>query len=309
MAVSKASGAVSEKSINWTGLIHLFVVYIVWGSTYLAIRVAVRPGAGFPPFWLGALRLLAASLLLGAWAVISRQRLKPSRKDVIVLVASGLLLWLGGNGLLNWAEQRVDSGLAALIIGATPIWVALMEALLDRKLPSPLLAGSLLIGFSGIALLTAPTLFSGVQANIFSILVVLFAALSWGGGTLLQSRRPIDMPPATSSAYQQFIGGISQLAVALLISEPRPTPTTSAWLAWVYLVIFGSVLAFTSFIQAVKLLPINIVMTYPFVNPVIAVLLGRVILSEPLTWWTVAGAGLTLLGVAGVFRSRYRRRT
>jgi drug/metabolite transporter (DMT)-like permease len=218
-----------------------------------------------------------------------------------------LLLWLGGNGLINWAEQRVDSGLAALIIGATPIWVAMMEAVIDRKLPSALLAGSLLVGFSGIALLTAPTLLSGVQANIFSILVVLFSALSWGGGTLLQSRHPIDMAPAPSSAYQQFIGGISQLAIALLISEPRPTPTPSAWLAWAYLVIFGSVLAFTSFIQAVKQLPINIVMTYPFVNPVIAVLLGRVILSEPLTWWTVAGAGLTLLGVAGVFRSRYRR--
>ena len=115
--------------------------------------------------------------------------------SVIVLVASGLLLWLGGNGLLNWAEQRVDSGLAALIIGATPIWVALMEALLDRKLPSPLLAGSLLIGFSGIALLTAPTLFSGVQANIFSILVVLFAALSWGGGTLLQCQTGFSRPP------------------------------------------------------------------------------------------------------------------
>jgi drug/metabolite transporter (DMT)-like permease len=219
-----------------------------------------------------------------------------------------LLLWVGGNGLVSWAEQRVNSGLTALILGATPIWVALMEALLDRRLPSPLLMGSLLVGFAGITLLTLPTLLSGINADIVSVGAVLIAALSWGGGTLLQSRRPILLPPATSSGYQQLIGGAGQVLIALAISEPRPTPTPSAWLAWSYLVIFGSVLAFTSFIRAVNLLPINIVMTYPFVNPVIAVLLGRVILQEPITVWTIAGASLVLVGVAGVFRTRYYKR-
>lgn len=296
------------RSISYTGLFHLLVVYIVWGSTYLAIRVAVRPGAGFPPFWLGAMRLLAGGLILWTWAALSRKELKVSRRDLPILLASGLLLWVGGNGLVSWAEQRVNSGLTALILGATPIWVAMMEAILDRRLPSPLLMGSLLIGFAGITLLTLPTLLSGINADIVSVGAVLIAALSWGGGTLLQSRRPILLPPATSSGYQQLIGGVGQVLIALALSEPRPTPTPSAWLAWAYLVIFGSVLAFTSFIQAVNLLPINIVMTYPFVNPVIAVLLGRVILQEPITIWTIAGAALVLVGVAGVFRTRYYKR-
>lgn len=302
------TAASAPRSIPYTGLFHLVVVYIVWGSTYLAIRVAVQPGAGFPPFWLGAMRLLAGGLILLAWVVLSRQGLKVRRRDIQVLVVSAVLLWVGGNGLVNWAEQRVASGLVALIIGATPIWVAMIEAILDRRLPSPLLMGSLLTGFAGIVLLTAPTLISGINSDIISVVAVLLAALSWGGGTLLQSRRPILLPPATSSAYQQLIGSGFQVLIALSLGEPRPTPTPAAWLAWGYLVIFGSVLAFTSFIQAVNLLPINIVMTYPFVNPVIAVLLGRIILQEPITVWTIAGAALVLIGVAGVFRTRYRRK-
>jgi drug/metabolite transporter (DMT)-like permease len=297
-----------EKSITWKGLFHLSVVYIVWGSTYLAIRLAVQPGAGFPPFWLGALRLTAGGSILILFALLSRQRLKVTRQQLSILIISSMLLWVGGNGLLNWAEQRVHSGLAALIIGATPIWVAMMEAFLDKRLPSPLLAGSLITGFLGISLLTVPTLLSGVQADIVSIIVVLIAALSWGAGTLVQSRKPVYLPPATSSAYQQLIGGATQFGIAFLIAEPRPTPTPTAWLAWGYLVIFGSVLAFTSFVQAVNILPMTIVMTYPFVNPVIAVLLGRIILSEPITWWTIGGAALILIGVAGVFRTRYQKR-
>lgn len=258
-----------------------------------------------PPFSLGAIRLLAAGLILIGWALLSRQRTRPSRNELLLLLASGLLLWCGGNGVLNWAEQRVDSGLAALIIGATPIWVAMIEAIIDRKLPTPLLALSLLVGFAGIALLSAPTLLSGIQADMLSVLAVLFAALSWGSGTLLQSRRPVRLQPVASSGYQQLFGGMALGLLAFVVGEPAPTPTSEAWFALGYLILFGSVFAFTSFVKAVQVLPMNIVMTYPFVNPVIAVILGRILLSEPITIWTLAGAALTLLGVAGVFYTRY----
>lgn len=307
MTSQTTSATASVKSFSWIALFHLAVVYVVWGSTYLAIRIAVMPGAGFPPFLLGASRFLIAGSILWLWAAASHQRVRLARREFAILAASGILLFLGGNGVLNWAEQRVDSGLAALIIGATPLWVAGMEALLDRKLPSALLASSLLVGLAGIALLSAPTLIGGISGDIWSMLGVLFAALSWGAGTLLQSRKPVQLSPTVSSSYQQLTGGVAVLFVALLAGEPFPQPTTSALLAWGFLVIFGSILAFTSFVKAVQLLPMNIVMTYPFVNPVIAVLLGRLILNEPITLWTIAGAALVLLGVAGVFRTRYGR--
>jgi drug/metabolite transporter (DMT)-like permease len=305
MTTQTTSTSNSGKSASLVALFHLSVVYVVWGSTYLAIRIAVMPGAGFPPFALGASRFLIAGSILWLWAAASRQRVRLTRREFGTLATSGILLFLGGNGVLNWAEQRVDSGLAALIIGATPIWVAGMEAILDRRLPSALLASSLLVGFAGIALLSAPTLMGGISGDIWSMLGVLFAALSWGAGTLLLSRKPVYLSPTVSSSYQQLTGGVAVLGIALLAGEPFPQPTTSALLAWGFLVIFGSILAFTSFVKAVQLLPMNIVMTYPFVNPVIAVLLGRLILNEPITIWTVAGAALVLLGVAGVFRTRY----
>jgi drug/metabolite transporter (DMT)-like permease len=295
----------SEREANWIGLFHLAVVYLVWGSTYLAIRVAVREGSGFPPFTMAGLRVLAGGSLLLLWSAGGRRRVRLSRQEIAVLGASGLLLWLGGNGLVTWAEQRAHSGHAALLIAAVPIWVALIEAVLDRKVPSGLLIGSLLIGFAGIVLLSVPVLVSGVTADLWSLIAMLLAGLSWGGGTVLQTRKPVALAARVSSGYQQLFAGFGFVLVALLIREPRPDPIPEAWLAWGYLVIFGSVFAFTSFVQALRLLPINVAMTYAYVNPVIAVILGWLILREPITLWTLGGAALVLLGVAGIFRARY----
>ena len=139
-----------------SGLVNLVVVYIVWGSTYLAIRVAVREGAGWGPFWLGASRVLAAAAVLFLVNALRGKRLTPSRNEFGILVATGLLLWVGGNGAVNWAEQRIDSGLAALVVGSMPIWVAMIEGLIDRRPPSLMLMGSLVVGFAGLAVLTVP---------------------------------------------------------------------------------------------------------------------------------------------------------
>lgn len=294
-----------QKTVSWAGLFHLSVVYLVWGSTYLAIRVAVREGSGFPPFTMVALRVLLGGGLLLLWAASTHNRIRPSRRELAILAGSGLLLWLGGNGLVTWAEQRADSGYAALLVAAVPIWVALIEAVLDRKMPSLLLMGSLLIGFTGIILLSLPVLTSGARADLWSTVALLLAGLSWGNGMVLQSRNPVALAPRVSSGYQQISGGLGIAMVALLVGEPWPTPAPEAWLAWGYLVVFGSVFAFTSFVQALRLLPINIAMTHAYVNPVIAVLLGWLLLREPITLWTVGGATLVLLGVAGVFRTRY----
>lgn len=294
-----------EKTAGWIGLFHLAVVYLVWGSTYLAIRVAVREGSGFPPLTMVGLRVLVGGTLLLLWSAASRRRIRPSGREFVILAASGLLLWFGANGLVTWAERRADSGYAALLIAAVPIWVALIEAVLDWKIPSYLLIGSLLIGFAGIVLLSVPVLASGVTADLWSLIALLLAGLSWGSGTVVQSRKPVTLAPRVSSGYQQFIAGLGFVVAALLLREPRLDPVPEAWLAWGYLVIFGSVFAFTSFVQTLRLLPINVAMTYAYVNPVIAVILGWLILREPITGWTIGGAALVLLGVAGIFRDRY----
>jgi drug/metabolite transporter (DMT)-like permease len=290
------------------GLLNLLVTYVVWGSTYLAIRVAVREGAGWGPFWLGATRVLVAAVVLFAVNRLRGARLRPSRVEFGILAATGLLLWVGGNGAVNWAEARIDSGLAALIVGTMPIWVALMESMVDHRPPSLVLAGSLIMGFAGLVVLTYPKIRNGVTADLLGIVVVVGAAVSWGLGSIIVNRRRLALDPIVVSSWQQLIGGVGFTVIALVVREPLPHPTSEAWMAWAYLVVFGSLFAYTSFIYALKLLPTTVVMTYAYVNPVIAVLLGWLILSEPITGYTLSAMALIVTGVYGVFRDKGRRR-
>lgn len=296
-----------KKKITPAGLAHLFIVYFVWGSTYLAIRIGIRDGSGFEPFWFGGLRVLAAGSILIIWALIRGKNVRPSGKDLLVLAASGLLLWIGGNGLVILAERRVDSGLAALIVSITPIWVAIIESVLNKRMPSGRFILALLIGFGGVLILSYPVLSSGIEADVASIIFLILAALSWSTGLVLQTRKPVNLDRGASSGYQQLFGGIFYVIIALVVGEKLPAPTTNAWLAWGYLVVFGSLLAFTSFVSALQMLPTNLVTTYAYVNPVIAVLLGWIILQEPITPWTIAGGLLVLLGVMGIFRENKNR--
>jgi len=295
-------------SISWTGLFYLLVVYVVWGSTYLAIRVAVREGSGFPPFMMGASRVIVAGVVLLLWSKMRGQRVMPTRREFLVLAASGILLWTGGNGLVIWAEQRIHSAYAALLVSSTPIWAAIVESLVDRKLPSALLVFSLIVGFCGAGLLSAPILMAGTTADALTVVALLLASLSWSAGSILQNRNPVELGARTSSGFQHLAGSLGFFVLILLTKEPVPNPKPEAWWAWGYLVVFGSILAFTSFVLALRMLPTGIVFTYGYVNPLIAVLLGWLILSEPITAWTMGGAALILLGVAGVFRDRMARR-
>jgi drug/metabolite transporter (DMT)-like permease len=304
--VTNPSSTENTDSQNWLGLINLLVVYIVWGSTYLAIRVAVKEDGGFSPFLMGLTRVVAGGSLLLLWGLLRGERLHPTREEVITLVGSGLLLWVGGNGMVVWAEQRAESGLASLIIAATPIWVAIIEAIVDRRLPSWRLAAALLIGFSGIAFLSVPNLQGGFNADALSIVALLLAGLSWGAGSVLQSRRPTGFGSVVNAGYQHIAGALGFTVLVLVAGETWTMPDATAWLAWGYLVILGSLLAFTAYIRAIKLLPMKIVATYAYVNPVIAVFLGWLVLEETVTTWMLGGASLVLLGVAGVFRERSR---
>ncbi len=292
----------AERKISRTGLAHLGVVYLIWGSTYLAIRIGVRPGAGFTPFIFGTMRVLPAGLILLLIGLLRKKSLKLDRRDFITLFLSGFFLWIGGNGLVVWSEQQVDSAVAALIVATVPIWVAGLDAVLDRSKPRLMLLGSLLIGFLGIIILSMPVLLSGVRADLVSILTLVVASLSWSIGLTIQARRPVIVSRGVSSGYQQLFGGLMFFLIAWLGTESWTAPTLEAWGALFYLIIFGSIFAFTSFVSVLQLLPTSIATTYAYVNPIIAVFLGWLILSEPITYWTLGGALLVLLGVSGVYQ-------
>jgi len=270
--------------------------------------VAVREGAGWGPFWLGAARVLAAAAVLFALNRLRGVRLRPTRLELLVLAGTGVLMWVGGNGLVNWAEQRVDSGLAALVVGTAPLSVAAMEAAIDRRAPSLRLVSSLAVGMAGVAVLTYPMLRAGVTADVLGVLGLALAGVSWGYGSIVLQRRKLPLDPIVVAGWQQLAGGLGFAAVALAVGEPLPRPTPEAWAAWTYLMVVGSLLAFSCFVYALKVLPTSVVMTYAYVNPAIAVVLGWLILGEPITGYTLAGMALIIAGVYGVFRDKTTRR-
>lgn len=295
-----------EHKLPWSGLAHLGVVYVVWGSTYLAMRETAL--GGFPPLIMAAGRTLIAASVLMLIAKFIGLRIALTKREALLLAASGLLLWVGGNGFVATAEKRIASGYAALIVGSTPIWPPIFEFILDRRKPTGRLLLSLFVGFIGLGVLVWPMLQRDARADLPSALMLVFATFSWAVGTLLLQRRPVNLPPISTSAWQQTFGGVALGMASLALGEPTPEPTNAALIAWGYLIVFGSLISFTSYITMVRVLPMQVAMTYAYVNPVIAVILGSLILKEPVTGTMIAGMALVIAGVAGIFHERLRRR-
>lgn len=292
----------AASSLSRAGLGHLLVVYIVWSSTYLAIRIMVAPGSGFAVWTAGSIRMAMAAVILFTIAILNHHRITISLKEFRMLFISGILLWVSGNGLVMWAEQRANSGFAALVIASTPIFSAFIESLLDRKRPTKLLLGSLFLSLAGIIVLIAPSLTRGITTDLAAGLVICLGAISWAAASVLQTRLPMNLEATVVAAYQHLFGGVGFITIVFLTGQHWPQATHSAWVALAYLIVFGSVIAFTSYIRTLKLLPISIAMTYAYVNPVLALMLGWLILDESLTIWTLVGALMVILGIGGVFR-------
>ena len=295
-----------EKLSGWISLI---IVYVVWGSTYLAIRIAMQPGAGFEPFTLVTMRLLVSAGVLFLLAGVTRQKMKIPRGERLAVLLPGIFQWLAGNGFVTWAEKTVNSGYAALMVATTIIWVTIFESLIEKRRLSAKTFLILSIGFAGLVFLNVPALRSDEGVDGFGVLILLFASISWGIGTLIQKYRRTTLTPTVSSAYQQLIGGIAVLGMRFILNEPLPAPTPAAWGAWLYLVVFGGILAYTAFIIAVRNLPTRIVMTYSYVNPLVALFLGWMVLKEEITSWTIIGAGLILLSVFGIYKTKTAAKT
>jgi len=288
--------------------IYLATIYLVWGSTYLAMRIGVMPGSGFPPFALGAARLLLAGPVLLFLSRMRGHKIIISKRDLFDAAVAGILMWLVGHGLILWSEQYVDSGYAALVIGSSPIFVMVIESILDSKYPRLSMLLLLLLGLCGVGLLVLPKMQGGVHSDIVSTIFILIGTVGWGAGSVYQRRRETGRVSSfTRSAYQQLFAGIGFLAVSLILGEPMPHPTMSAWIAWAYLFVFGSIIAFTVYVKALKELPMQMVMTYAYVNPVIAVILGSLVLSEKIETVAIVGGALIIVSVLGVIMKERRK--
>ncbi len=284
------------------GMANLLVVYLVWGSTFLAIGIAVRGPYGAPPMVLGFIRMTLGGGILAAMAALGRHSLRVTWRQLAWAGLAGLLLWVGANGLIMVAERHVATGYAALMMGMVPLLVATADLLAGRQRLSLPLATGMSLGVLGLVLL------SNVSGQIrgghaWDVVWLLLAALSQAGSLLVQHTRLRSVAPLVSAAWQEWLAAPVFLALTAILHEPWPHWDAATAGAALYLVVVGA-LAYASFAAAVRLLPMTIAGTYAFVNPVIAVILGALVLGEPLTLRTTVGGALLLMGVAGVLRSR-----
>lgn len=276
----------------------LGIVYVVWGSTYLGIRIVVQD---LPPLASSSWRFLSAGLILGLGIAIVKgwRTLRVSRRELLGCAAIGLMLPALGNGLVVIAEHRgAPSGVAALLVAAVPLWVIVYRMIAGDR-PSGRTVAGVLFGFAGLVGLIAASGVGG-DVNVAACLIVVAATLFWSFGSWSMPRLPLPKNPFVMAVYEMLCGAAALFIFAAASGEhllPESAPT-DAWLAWGYLVIFGSVVAFTSYVWVLSVAPISLVATYAYVNPVVAVFLGWLILSEPITLAIVIGGGVVVGSVA-----------
>lgn len=281
----------------------LWTVYIVWGSTYLAIRITVET---LPPFLAGGVRFLIAGALMWLFLRVKkgREAMHVSRRQAFSAAVVGALLLMGGNGLVMVAEQDVPSGLASLIIASTPLWVILYRYLAKERIAAGTLVG-VAVGFVGVAVLVVPGDRPG-GASLTGIFLLVIAAASWANGSFLSSRLEMPGDPAVSTAIQMLLGGGFLTLGGLLRGELSGLDTdafsTASVLALLYLIVMGSLVAFTAYVWVLQHAPVSKVATYAYVNPVIAIFLGWIVLSEEVTPIILLGAAIIVASVASIVR-------
>ena len=278
----------------------LGAVYVIWGSTYLAILFAIDT---IPPFLMAGTRYLTAGALLYGWARLRgapRPKLVHWRSAVIV----GAFLLLVGNGGVVWAEQKVDSGLAALLISTEPIWIGILVWLRSgRQRPNPRVIAGMLLGFIGLVMLVRPSGSAGVSGiDPVGAAVLVLASLSWAWGSLYGQRAPFPDSPLAATGMQMLGGGALLMVASALTGEPARFALSEvslrSALAVGYLIVFGAIVAFPAYVWLMRVAPPVLVSTYAYVNPVVAVLLGWAFANEPLTAATLISAAVILAGVA-----------
>lgn len=284
----------------------LWIVYIVWGSTYLAIRVMVET---VPPLLGAGVRFtVAGAVMVGVLAL--RRSVRPTRAQLLSALLVGALL-PGANAVVSVAEQEVPSSIAALLIGSVPLWVILLRRASGDSVPRASV-GAVLMGFAGVALLLRPGEQSG-DATFIGLLACVVAAAMWASGSFASPRLQLPRDPLVSTGWQMLMGGLVILVAGLVSGEAGHVDfaafSTRSVLALTYLVAIGSWVAFTAYAWLLQNAPISRVATYAYVNPAVAIVLGWLILDEVVTPITLVGAAIIVASVALVVRSESGLRT
>ena len=279
----------------------LGTVYLVWGSTYLAIRVTDRT---LPPLLMSSVRFLIAGTALYAFA--ARGRARPARRQWIAAAIAGAALLLIGNGGVAWAETRLDSGFAALIVAIIPLYVALFDrAFFGRRLSSVAVLG-LVIGFAGVAVLVRP----GGGNNVGVALALVVTTSAWAAGSLYARGAPLPSSPLQSASMQMLSAGVFLGIAGLAAGEANDVHASSfsakPLIAFAYLVVVGSLIAFSAYAWLLKNVRISVVATYAFVNPVVAVALGTFFLGESIGWSTVVAGAAIVTAVVLIVTAKQR---
>ncbi len=277
----------------------LATIYLVWGSTYLAIRVTDRT---MPPLLMSSVRFLIAGTALYAFA--SRGRARPTLREWRAAAVVGAALLTIGNGGVAWVETRLESGLAALIVAVIPLWFAVMDrAFFGRRLSTPAIAG-LVVGFGGVALLVHP----GGGAHVLPMLALLVTTAAWAGGSLYARGAALPESPLLSASMQMLAASAFLAIAGVAKGETRAihadTFSMKPVIAFVYLVLVGSLIAFSAYAWLLRNVRVSVVSTYAFVNPVIAVALGTVFLNEAIGWSTVAAGAAIVVAVVLIVTAR-----
>jgi drug/metabolite transporter (DMT)-like permease len=284
--------------MRWKIVLAFLAVYLCWGMTYLAMRVAVRD---IPPHLMSGARFLVAGLVLYLW---TRRRgdPKPSAIQWRSATMVGAFLLLGGNATVAWAEQQVPSGLAAVLIAVAPIWMVAFEWARGGRRPGTRVTAGLILGLVGLAILVSPKGDSATQVNPIGAVMLVLASASWAWGSVVSKSAPLPKSRFLATSMEMIGGGVLLLLTALAVGQVahfRPTEVSAnAVLAWLFLVVFGSLVGFTAYIWLLGVTSIAKVGTYAYVNPIVAVFLGWAILDEPVTGRTLIAALVILVGVA-----------
>lgn len=307
-AASPPPAAPPEPPPRWKLLSAFAVVYVVWGSTYLAIRFAIET---LPPFLMAAGRFLVAGGLMWLWAK-RRGAGRPTRRQVAAAAVVGLLLLMGGNGGVVWAELRIDSGLAALLVAMVPLWVVTLEWLRPggRRPRLPLVLG-VAGGLAGIVLLVGPAELAGAErVDLWGAGAVVVASLLWSIGSLYAARADLPASPRQATAIEMLVGGAGLVLVGVVTGEPGRLDLAAvsplSWAALAYLVVFGSLLAFSAYVWLLRVAPPSKVATYAYVNPVVALVLGWALAGEELTARTLIAAAVILASVGLIVTYRQK---
>jgi len=275
----------------------LGTVYLVWGSTYLAIAFAVE---SLPPLLSAGIRFLTAGILICLWFVLRGLPLRATFREIAGSATVGLFLLLGGNGLVVLAERTVPSGVTALVVASVPLWIVVLRGIIGERVGRDLIAG-VLLGLLGVAILVIPGGLNGTL-DPYGLAILLGATISWAIGTFVSPRLRSPRIALLSTAYQMLAGGSALVVVGVLRGEAAHLDPASfsvrSLVALTYLVVFGSIVAFTAYTWLLQHAPVSLVATYAFVNPVVAVILGALFRGEPITPAIVAGAFVIVTAVA-----------